>query len=516
MGFPLLFHRLLEGPGLAGFRLSDGVRTLAGREFRDQALRVAAGLARAGLGCGERLCIRLPNRVEVALAAFGASRAGAVFSILGPRLKVPELAYILADCGAAAFVCQADDLDALAAAREAPGLRRLILVDRPAARCLPDSALAWEALLEGPGDPPPTEAIDLDPAALFYTSGSTGFPKGVVLSHRNLRFTTWSISTYLGNHAGDRILCTLPLSFDYGFYQVPTALACGARLHLERDFAFPLPVLRRIEELEITGFPLVPAMLALIFQLQNPEAARLPALRYVTNTAQALPPALLARFRAAWPHVRVFSMYGLTECTRALYLDPSEVDRHPASVGRPIPGTRAWVERADGTPAAPGETGELMIQGSHVMLGYWGDPQATARLLRPGNGPGATILASGDLFVADEQGRFFFQGRKDDLLKVAGHKVYPLEVERVALQFPGVLEACLVGRPDPVQGIRLKLFLSARPGETPDPALLLRHLRASLEEGKLPREIEFLPELPRTETGKVSRRLLAERASGGA
>ncbi len=498
-----LFYRLLEGPGAESFRLSDEKRSLSGPEFTGKVLGTAGAFASLGLRPGERAAIRLKNSVEAVLSAFGASRAGGVFTLLAPDLKRPVLEKVLRDCAPTILVCTAGDEAALQAAGTIPSIKRVVTLGGKVGESLP-----WEEVEAFQGAPPDPGRIDLDLAALFYTSGSTGVPKGVMLSHRNLCFTTWSIAEYLGLHARDRVLSTLPLSFDYGFFQVPTALLAGAAVHLEKVF-FPGFVLQKIQEMEITGLPLVPTMLALVFRMKRPEAYSLSSLRFVTNTAQALPVAAIRKFRSLWPHVEIFSMYGLTECTRTLYLDPAEIDEHPESVGRAIPGTRVWIERPDGSRAEPGEVGELVVRGSHVMMGYYGDPEATGQVLRRRDPFGPPDLLTGDLFKADREGRLYFQGRKDDLIKVEGRKVYPLEVERPALSHPAVVEACAVGVPDPVQGSRLKLFLVLREDVEVDPKEIQAFLRDYLEEAKIPREIVFKEELPRTGSGKVDRRALA-------
>ncbi len=284
---------------------------------------------------------------------------------------------------------------------------------------------------------------------IIYTSGSTGFPKGVMMTHRNIEAAATSITTYLENTADDVILSALPISFDYGLYQVLMAMKLGATLVLEKSFVFPQVVFDKMRAERVTGFPLVPTMAAIILQMRDLEPGSFPDLRYITNTAAALPPAHIARLQALFPGVRIYSMYGQTECKRCTYLPPAELQRRPGSVGIAIPNTEAYVVDDQGERVAPGVTGELVIRGPHVMQGYWNDAAATARALHPGPFPWERVLHTGDLFRTDAEGFLYFVGRKDDIIKSRGEKVSPKEVENVLYALPGIREAAVVGVPDP-------------------------------------------------------------------
>ena len=241
-------------------------------------------------------------------------------------------------------------------------------------------------------------AIDL--AALIYTSGSTGKPKGVTLTHRNMTFAAASIVEYLEMQQDEVVLLCLPLSFDYGLYQLLLAIMVGGTLVLEKGFAFPGKVVQLLESEDITGLPGVPTLFGVLLGLRGLEARELPALRYLTNTGAALSVTTIAGLRETFPKARIYSMYGLTECKRVSYLPPDQIDVKPASVGIAIPGTEVWVEDDDGNECAPGEVGELIVRGPHVMQGYWNDPEATAKRLRPGRWPWERVLMTGDLFRA--------------------------------------------------------------------------------------------------------------------
>jgi long-chain acyl-CoA synthetase len=272
---------------------------------------------------------------------------------------------------------------------------------------------------------------------------------------------------------------------------------------LERSFAFPAECLERIAEERVTGFPGVPTMFAMLLNFDL-APYDLSSLRYLTNTAAALPPTHIERLREQFPGVAIYSMYGLTETKRTLYMPPEHLAARPGSVGVAIPGTEVWIENERGERLGPREVGELVVRGGHVMSGYWEAPEATAERFRPGPNPGEFVCHSGDLFLRDEDGYHYFVGRKDDILKSRGEKVAPKEVEGVLHELPGVLEAAVVGVADAILGQAIVAVVVRR-----DPGLtalqVLRHCRLRLEDWKVPQRVEFHDELPKTNTGKVRR-----------
>jgi acyl-CoA synthetase (AMP-forming)/AMP-acid ligase II len=312
--------------------------------------------------------------------------------------------------------------------------------------------------------------------------------------------------TYIENTPDDIILNVLPISFDYGLYQVLMAIKAGATLILEKSFAFPQAIFNRLTEEKATGFPLVPTMAALILQMKDLQPGAFPHLRYLTNTAAALPPAHILRLQELFPGTRIYSMYGLTECKRCTYLPPSELAKRTSSVGIAIPGTEAYVVDDNGTRVAPGETGELVIRGAHVMKGYWENPEATDKALKPGPFPWEKVLHTGDLFRTDEDGFLYFVGRKDDIIKTRGEKVSPKEVENVLYALPGIREAAVVGSPDPILGHAIKAVVALAPGTELTEQNIIRHCAKHLEDFMVPKIVEFRDELPKTESGKISRR----------
>jgi long-chain acyl-CoA synthetase len=302
------------------------------------------------------------------------------------------------------------------------------------------------------------------------------------------------------------VLSVLPLAFDYGLYQALMCAKVGATLILEKSFAFPQVILQKLKTERVTGFPLVPTMAALLLQMKDLVPGRFPDLRYITNTAAALPKAHILRLRELFPTTKLFSMYGLTECKRCTYLPPEELASRPDSVGIAIPGTEAYVVNELGERVEPGEVGELVIRGSHVMKGYWADEAATNRALKPGPFPWEKVLYTGDLFRTDKDGFLYFVGRKDDIIKTRGEKVSPKEVENVLYELAGIREACVIGVPDPILGQALKAIVAADEGVTE--ADVIRHCRSRLEDFMVPAMVEFRGQLPKSENGKIARKEL--------
>jgi acyl-CoA synthetase (AMP-forming)/AMP-acid ligase II len=339
----------------------------------------------------------------------------------------------------------------------------------------------------------------------------------VTLTHANMVFAAGSIVAYLGMRAHDRVLCVVPLSFDYGLYQLLMCVRVRATLVLERGFAFPGRVLELLAREEITGLPGVPT----IFQVLSAAGAGavahdLPELRFLTNTAAALAPATIDALRAAFPQARLYSMYGLTECKRVSWLPPDQLDARPESVGIPIPGTEVWIEDDERRRLPAGEVGELVVRGAHVMQGYWNDPDATAERLRPGRWPWEHVLATGDLFRQDDEGFLYFVGRRDDILKSRGEKVAPREVEAVLHQADGVHMAAVVGAPDRLLGQAIVAYVVLHEGAELTSAQLRRHCADHLEDYMVPARVELRDVLPTTANGKIDRRALAEEAAAPA
>ena len=480
-------------------------------ELDSSANRLAHALRDRGVKRGDRVVVFLDNRPETVVALFAVSKADAAFVVVHRGTKERKLAHIVNDCSATAIVT---DFRAITSLRDLFGeIKRSVKVVI-ATNCPVDDAdgakigyVCWDSLQSSePDTRPPTLNADLDLAALVYTSGTTGEPKGVMADHASMLFATEKIVEYLANDERDVVLSVLPIAFSYGLYQVLAMFKCGGTVVLENSFAFPAQLLKLIPEHGVTGLPGVPTMFATLLQA-NLAGYDLSSLRYVTNAAAPLSPAHIRELRARLPHVALYSMYGMTEIVRALYLPPHWIDAKPDSVGIAMPGIEVWLEDAAGSPVAPGQVGELVVRGRNVMRGYWQRPEETAVRFRPGTLPGERLCYTGDLFRSDSDGCMYFVGRKDDMIKCRGEKVSPKEVEDCLHELAGVAEAVVVGIPDPVQGQVVKAVV-VRSDPSLDESRVKAHCKRHLDDVMVPTIVEFRDALPRLPSGKVRKQEL--------
>jgi amino acid adenylation domain-containing protein len=484
----------------------------------DQSTRLAHALIAMGLKRQDRVVIFCENSVESVVSLFAILMAGGIFVMLNPAMKAKKLAYILNNSGAAAVIAhESKSMVVREAAANAADLRYVVWTETALKQMLPPSArtteFEWNFLLSGAGSSSPTpqfpRTIDVDLATVIYTSGSTGDPKGVMSTHGNMVAAARSITAYLENTPEDIILNTLPLSFDYGLYQLIMNCLFGGTLLLEQSFAFPYRVLERLVRERVTGFPIVPTMAALLLQMQTLEQFDFSALRYITNTAAALPVPHIRRLIELFPNVRIYSMYGLTECKRVAYMPPEKLSERPGSVGIPMPNCEVFVVDEEGREQEPNQVGELVVRGANVMQGYWNAPEESARRFRPGRYRSDTLLYSGDLFRKDEDGYLYFVGRKDDMIKTKDERVSPKEIENVICELDDVTEAAVIGVPDGILGQAVKAFIVLKNAAETTEKIILGHCRKNLEPFMVPKHLELRSSLPRTSSGKIDKKLLS-------
>lgn len=481
---------------------------------------VANGLLKHGIKAGERVGIYLPKQPETVAAIFGSAHAGATFVPINPVLKPRQVAYIANHCQVQTLITSAQRWQQLRDAdADLSGVQLTVLVDGNAASEAESDAVRltnWQDFIADTSEPQGHRRIDQDMAAILYTSGSTGNPKGVVLSHRNMLAGADSVATYLENTSADRILAVLPLSFDAGLSQLTTAFSRGASCVL-LDYLLPRDVIRAVARYGVTGLAGVPPLWNQLVQCEWPEeAAR--SLRYITNTGGKMPVATTRTLQRLLPSTRIFLMYGLTEAFRSTYLDPAELERRPESIGKAIPNAEILVVNRDGELCGPGEPGELVHRGVLVARGYWNDPEKTAARFRPcpGQDPALPLpemaVWSGDQVVRDEEGFLYFVARQDDMIKTSGYRVSPSEVEEVAYASGLVAGAVALGVAHAMlgQGILLLVTRAATLAED-DPVLALQtHFRRELPNFMQPQAIILVESLPQNQNGKFDRRSLSD------
>ncbi|MBN8832401.1 MAG: AMP-binding protein [Sphingomonadales bacterium] len=472
--------------------------------------RLAHWIARQGFPAGSRIAAWLPKGLAAAVLPLAVARAGMVYVPANPLLKRAQIAHILADSGAAMLVSAPARFATLEPGDVPEGVVRrdeaeieAILLDDAGAK-LPSSEAGPDALVE-----------------ILYTSGSTGRPKGVMLSHANLMIGARSVATYLGLTPQDRTLALLPLSFDYGQNQLFSTWWAGGCV-VPLDYLLARDVVKACAAQRITTLAGVPPLWVHLVEADWPVEARAP-LRRITNSGGALSRPLIARLRETFPGVDIFAMYGLTEAFRSTYLLPALLADQPDSIGRAIPDAEVLVVRPDGSLTEDGEPGELVHAGPLVAQGYWRDPERTAQRFRPAppaSACGGTAVWSGDTVVRDGEGLLRFVGRDDAMIKSAGNRISPSEIEEAALAVAGVAEASALGRPDTRLGQAIILFVrgDAALCETDRDALLDRlrgSLRHNLPSFMQPAEIRIVAEMPHNPNGKIDRVALAAMAGEG-
>ena len=501
---PSLLHHLLARAGAdAAIAVVDGADTLTYGALRARVAALSARLTGLGLAPSDRVAILLPKSIRECVAIFAVAAAGGAFVPIHPSLRPRQVRHIVADSGARALLTDLGHAEGLDGALDD----------------LSDLRILTEETAE-PGEPPltPGEPAPSGLAAILYTSGSTGLPKGVMLSHANLIAGTRIVRTYLGIGPDDRILSVLPFSFDYGLNQLLTSVEQGARIVLLTP-RLGDDVVRALEAHRITGLAGVPTLWTLLTRAAPHLAkADLSALRYVTNSGGSLAVPTIARLRQRLPHTAVVLMYGLTEAFRSTYLPPDEIDRRPDSIGRAIPETDIFLVTPDGRRARPGEPGILHHRGPTVSMGYWKRPEDTARVLVPdpfppeGHAPGL-VCRSGDLAMEDADGFFRFIGREDAMIKTQGFRVSPTEVEAALMETGAFRAAAVIGLPDASLGQRIHA-VTVPADEAVNTADVMQALRKALAPHLVPRTIEAVAALPTTPNGKVDyKRLTAERAA---
>ncbi|WP_028596133.1 class I adenylate-forming enzyme family protein [Paenibacillus assamensis] len=451
---------------------------------------------------GDRILCAMPNSSFVLAALFAASRLGAVFVPIHEELKSKNLSYIVSDCEPTIIFAAPTTAKLLGSTHSSVVIMDTVddasLWDQFGLECEPYELATGD---HGLGSQSDMEVNADQPVLFIYTSGSTGNPKAVISTHQQVLFAASSIQQCLQVQHDDIIGNFLPLSFDYGLYQMFLVCYEGATLALGHKKDIGPMWLKKLYAWGVTGLPLMPAMADGLLKLSQRPRSQLPALRFVTNTGAAFPASYVDSLSHLYPDCSIFLMYGLTECKRVAILPAEEARVKVGSVGKPIPGTTCKVINKEGGEAAPFEIGELVVRGPHVMSGYWKLPELTATRFSIAKDTGERQLYTGDFFYADEDGYLYYQGRSDDVFKQQGYRVSAIELEETAVSHPNVRMAVLL-KPDEQYACVLAVT-----GEVEERELLL-FMAEQLEYYKLPERIVVLDALPTTLNGKIDKQAL--------
>jgi long-chain acyl-CoA synthetase len=516
-----------DRPAVIFMNTTRSYRQLLGRV---QAL--AAGFRALGVAPGERVAVMLPNLPQTVTAFYALLAAGAVVVMINPLYTEREIAFQLRDCQATTLLCLDLLWPRIQAARADTNLTRIVVTSvadglgfplavlaalksrldrkRPAVPYDGVGVIAWKRLTSGKkAAPAPAFVRASDPAVVQYTGGTTGTPKGAVLTHANLTANVLQCREIL--HAigkrPERFLAVLPYFHIYGLtvcLNLPVAI--GATILPVPKFE-PAQVLKLIATRRPTIFPGAPAIYAALLRQKDLARFDLTSLRFLVSGSAPIPVAHLKRFKDI-TGAEIIEGYGLTEASPVTHFNPLEGEKKPGSIGLPLPDTLARIVDGDGRDAPPGEPGELWVKGPQVMRGYLGREAETAQAIQDG------WLATGDIASMDADGYFYIVDRKKDLIISGGYNVYPREVEEVLGEHPSVREACVVGVKHPVRGEIIKAVIVAADHAQPSKEDIVTFCKARLAPYKCPKQVEFTDELPRTTIGKVLRRNLREQDQG--
>jgi amino acid adenylation domain-containing protein len=465
----------------------DGDRTTGYGELAARSLGIARTLQAVGVQPGDRVAVLLQRGAEAAAAFFGVLACGAIAVTVNESLRPRQVEYILHHADALVLLASSDLIRRLPRPLETSA-RVVEIDDAPSG-----------------GSFQPVVRVGRDVAHIIYTSGSTGLPKGVTISHENLWAGMAAVVDYLGITRRDRVASLLPFSFDYGLNQLLCCAGTGAALVVERS---PIPhrILGALRSKEVTVLAAVPPLWLQLLTVEGFREQPLPALRVMTNTGGRVPVPAVRQLRRCQPHADLVLMYGLTEAFRSTYLAPDVVDRKPGSIGKAIPGAEILVLNERLQPCRPGETGQLVHRGATVALGYWNDPETTAKVFRPhplrppGTPETERAVFSGDLVYQDEDGDLFFVSREDKLIKTLGYRVSPDEVADALYGSGEVVEVLVTSEPDELRGARIVAYVVLADGGRLD--RLKTFCARELPRYMQPSRLEVRPEIGRTSSGK--------------
>ena len=521
-------HTMLEDAAAIS---PDKVAIIQGRRrvtygwLRGAAAGVGRFLSDGHFRKGERAVILLENSPEYVAALFGISVGAGIAVPLGNQVTARNLKKVFSDCSPSVVFVQKGTLSIVDEVLPVfPCVKVVIVVEQ--LRGVAEESGTTKAgdgerericfcdiIKDGAEGPWRQKVVGSGPdniAMILYTSGTTGEPKGVMLTHQNLLSNADSIVRYLHLTADDRVMVILPFCYAYGNSLLTTHMRVGGSLVLENSFFYPNVVLDRMRDEEVTGFSGVPSSFALLLNRSNVRSHTFHRLRYLTQAGGAMSPNLILELRGIFPDKDIYIMYGQTEATARLsYLEPADLERKPGSIGKAIHGVSLTLSH-DGTDVdgysgerRMGRVGEIVAKGDNIMAGYWNNLVETAKVIKPDG------LHTGDLARVDDEGYFYIVGRRSEIIKSGAYRISPKEIEEVILESPGIHEAAVVGTPDDILGEMVVAYIVAKPGCTLDAKEILTHCWKQLPPFKVPRRVVFVESLPKNQSGKVRKHDLA-------
>ncbi len=469
--------------------LVQGKERISYEELGRRAGNITSWLLEHELQPGDRIAILTDQACEYIAAYFGVMAAGGIVIGLNTQTSPKTLSAVLSSSGCSMVLSQRKFKKYAGVITEQKSVQHLEL----------DIPSLWEKK-EGHSQPDFPERDLTDVAQIIYTSGTTGSPKGVMLTHQNLLFNTKSIVSYLQLTEKDRIMAVLPFFYSYGNSVMLTHIAVGGTLIVNQSFLYPNVILEQMKTEEVTGFSGVPSSFAILMNRSAVRDYSFPKLRYLTQAGAAMSPALAQKLMTVFQNAAIFIMYGQTEASARLsFLDPDRIVDKAGSIGKAIPGVTLKVCLPDGSVAPPGTIGEIVASGANIMNGYWQQPDETAKVIKNGE------LWTGDLAKMDDEGFLFIESRISDMIKSGSHRIGPKEIEDVIMEFPDVHEVAVVGHDDEILGEKIVAFVVPADGVEIVAKELNRHSRRNLPAFKVPHEINFMDDLPKTATGKIKK-----------
>jgi len=506
----MLVHEFLETnaqlyPGKEAMVYLDDRRTYL--ELNNSANRLANFFIESGICPGDRIAILSEPLISYVISYFAILKAGGIVVGLNTATTARIVRDLVNNCMASAIVVQERFAGMVRQViDECPSLK-LIVIEGNYDKIDAKNNLSlsnFNDIMHDSDVKQPQVSRDLeDLASIIYTSGTTGNPKGVMLSHRSLEANTESIVEYLKLTPNDKVMAVLPFYYSYGHSLLLTHIKVGGSIVADNRFAYPNLILEIMSREQVTGFSGVPSTFAILLFKSNISHYKWEHLRYITQAGGPMTPALTIRLKETLPNVEIYVMYGQTEASARLsYLEPGMLFKKLGSIGRAIPGVTLIIRDSEGNVCPPNVPGEIVASGDNIMLGYWNQPEETAKVLK-GDG-----LHTGDLAKIDDDGFIYIVGRSSEMIKSGAHRISPKEIEIILAEHDAVMESAVVGIPDEILGESIKAIVVLRDGVKVTERDIIKHCSQNLPAFKVPKTVEFAQSLPKTTSGKIQKHLL--------